>query len=88
MYASANRDEVVFSDPDTFVLSRPNIGRHLAFGAGPHRCLGMSLARLSLRIAVEELVARTVRIEVVGEIEPTRMPELGPQSVPVALITE
>jgi len=87
VYASANRDEDVFSDPDTFVLSRPN-RRHLAFGTGPHRCLGMSLARLSLRIAVEELVARTVRIEVVGEIEPTRMPELGPQSVPVALITE
>lgn len=88
VYASANRDDEVFSDPDTFVLSRPNIGRHLAFGAGSHRCLGMSLARLSLRIAVAELIARTVRIELVGEIEPTRMPELGPQCVPVALFTE
>jgi hypothetical protein len=48
----------------------------------------MSLARLSLRIAVAELIARTVRIELVGEIEPTRMPELGPQCVPVALFTE
>src|SRR5579875_567953 len=86
VYASANRDESVFSDPDAFVLDRPNIGRHLAFGAGPHRCLGMNLARLSLRIALEELVRRVRRIEVVGEIEPTRMPELGPQRVPVRLL--
>jgi len=85
VYASANRDDSVFPDPDAFVLDRPNIGRHLAFGAGPHRCLGMNLARLELRIALEELVRRVSRIEVVGEVEPTRMPELGPQRVPVRL---
>ncbi|MGH9047744.1 MAG: cytochrome P450 [Acidimicrobiales bacterium] len=86
VYASANRDETVFSEPDEFVMGRSNIGRHLAFGAGPHRCLGMSLARLSIRIAVEELVTRTRRIEIAGDIEPTRMPELGPQRVPMRLI--
>lgn len=85
VYASANRDEQVFPDPDAFVLERPNIARHLAFGRGPHRCLGMALARLGLRIALEELLRATVAVEVIGEIEPTRMPELGAQRVPVRL---
>jgi cytochrome P450 len=44
-YASANRDETIFPDPDTFVLNRPNIGKHIAFGQGPHRCVGMPVAR-------------------------------------------
>jgi cytochrome P450 len=85
VYASANRDESMFPEPDRFILDRPNIGRHLAFGRGPHRCLGTSLARVSLRIALEELLRSTRTIEVVGDIDPTRMPELGAQSVPVRL---
>jgi cytochrome P450 len=85
VYASANRDESIFPEPDRFVLDRPNIARHLAFGRGPHRCLGASLARVSLRIALEELLRNTRSIEVIGPIEPTRMPELGAQSVPVRL---
>jgi cytochrome P450 len=86
VYASANRDESMFPDPDRFILDRPNISRHLAFGRGPHRCLGTSLARVSLRIGLEVLLASTRSIEVAGEIEPTRMPELGAQSVPVRLV--
>jgi cytochrome P450 len=85
VYASANRDEAMFPEGDRFILGRPNIARHLAFGRGPHRCLGASLARVSLRIALEVLLGSTRSIEVVGEIEPTRMPELGAQSVPVRL---
>ncbi|MEV1128704.1 cytochrome P450 [Agromyces sp. NPDC049794] len=83
VYASANRDERVFPDPDAFVLDRPNILQHLGFGRGRHRCVGMSLARLSLRIALEELLARTRSIELAGEIETTRMPEVGAQGVPL-----
>ncbi len=55
--ASADRDEAAFDDADDIDVDRsPN--RHLAFGIGPHRCLGAPLARLELRIAVEELVRR------------------------------
>lgn len=85
-YASANRDEDVFADPDEFVLDRPNIGRHLAFGAGPHRCAGAPLAVEMIRITLEELLARTNMIEVAGEIRMSGWPEIGTLSVPVRLV--
>ena len=55
-YISANRDPEVFTDPDTFDITRsPN--PHLAFGGGgPHHCLGISLARLEMRIMFELLL--------------------------------
>ena len=81
MYASANRDEEVFEHADEFILDRPNIGQSLAFGRGPHHCPGAGLARLELRIALEELLARTRHFEVAGPIVPTRMPEIGVLSV-------
>ena len=57
LYPSANRDEDVFPDPFTFDVRRaPN--PHVAFGFGPHVCLGAPLARLELRILLEELTAR------------------------------
>ena len=56
-WASADRDEGEFDDPDQFDVDRsPN--RHIAFGAGPHRCAGSNLARMNLRIAIEEIVSR------------------------------
>ena len=86
MYASANRDESVFPDPDRFIWDRPNISEHLAFGRGPHNCVGAALARLELRVALEELLDQTKNIELDGDIVPTRMPEIGALSVPVRLI--
>ena len=85
VYASANRDEAVFPRPDEFILNRPNIGEHLAFGRGPHHCVGTALARLELRLALEQLLARTSSVELAGPIIPTRMPEIGALSVPVRL---
>jgi cytochrome P450 len=52
--ASASRDPKKFADPLTFDVEREHINHHLAFGAGPHRCLGMHLARHELAIAVTE----------------------------------
>lgn len=85
VYASANRDETVFENPDQFILNRPNIREHVAFGVGAHRCAGSALARLELRVMMEELLARTSRFEVTGEITPTRFPEIGALSVPLSL---
>jgi cytochrome P450 len=85
VYASANRDETVFPDPNTFQLRRPNIRQHLAFGRGPHMCAGVTLARAELRIALEELLKQTTHFELCGEIRMSGMPELGPISVPLRL---
>jgi cytochrome P450 len=56
-WASANRDEAEFEHPHDFDLDRVR-NRHIAFGAGPHRCAGSNLARLNLRVAVHELTQR------------------------------
>jgi len=56
-WASANRDGSEFPDPDAFSLDRAS-NRHLAFGAGPHRCAGSNLARMNLRVALTELLGR------------------------------
>ncbi len=68
-YASANRDERTFENPDEFIIDRPNARNHLSFGIGVHRCMGSRLAELQLRILWEELLARFADIEVVDEPE-------------------
>ena len=82
-YTSANRDEEVFDDPYTFNPERtPN--RHLAFGYGPHVCLGQHLARLEMRCIWEEILSRVDSVELAGE--PKRMDAsfvCGPKSVPI-----
>ena len=85
VYASANRDAAQFPDPDSFVLDRPNIASHLAFGRGRHRCAGMPLARLAVLVALEELLAGTAGFELDGPLEGARMPEIGYVSVPLRL---
>jgi cytochrome P450 len=67
-YVSANRDEAVFDEPHRFDVARsPN--SHLAFGNGPHFCLGASLARLEIRVLFEELLTRVPGIEVCGPVQ-------------------
>ncbi|HZR84459.1 MAG TPA: cytochrome P450 [Candidatus Binatia bacterium] len=57
LYQSANRDDDVYAEPDRFDVTRqPN--PHLAFGIGPHFCLGANLARMELKVMVQELVQR------------------------------
>jgi cytochrome P450 len=65
-YASANRDERIFSDPDVFRVDRtPN--PHLAFGIGEHFCLGTHLARQSQRALLREMAQRIDTLELAGE---------------------
>ena len=55
---SANRDERVFENPDTFDIDRTWPRPHVAFGHGIHVCLGAALARLEMRVSLEELLDR------------------------------
>jgi cytochrome P450 len=67
-YPSANRDEAVFVDPFRFEVSRdPN--PHVAFGGGLHHCLGAALARVEIRVMLEELLDRFSAFELAGPVE-------------------
>lgn len=66
-YASGNRDEEVFERPDDFIVERQNARNHLSFGFGIHRCLGLRLAEMQLRVLWQEIMKRFPTIEVVGE---------------------
>lgn len=82
-YPSGNRDEEVFTDPDRFDISRsPN--PHIAFGFGPHMCLGQHLAKLEMKILFEELMPHLEHVEMAG---PAKMVETnfvgGYKSLPI-----
>jgi cytochrome P450 len=84
-WASANRDEAEFACPHAFDLDRA-ANRHLSFGAGPHRCAGSNLARMNLRIALEELTSRLhdVRLDDGAEIRFHSALNRSPHAVPIA----
>ncbi|GIF04576.1 cytochrome P450 [Actinoplanes siamensis] len=69
---SANRDELQFPDPHTFDITRGGAKRHVAFGFGPHFCIGGPLARMTLRIFFEEVLQRFSAVELAGEPEHLR----------------
>ncbi len=71
-YISANRDETVFEDPNMLNITRENARRHLSFGYGIHRCVGARLAELQLKILLEEMHERRMRVNVTGKVERVR----------------
>ncbi len=83
---SANRDDEVFTNPDQFDVSRqPN--RHLALGFGEHFCVGNKLARVEIRLLYQELIDRSLGIELDGE--PRRLGSIvvnGLEHLPVKLV--
>ena len=86
-FPAANRDPAVFENPDEVILDRRQ-NRHLAFGAGIHRCAGSNLARMELRVAVEEWLAQVPEFEITdaslvtwagGQVR-------GPRTIPVRIV--
>jgi cytochrome P450 len=68
LYASANRDERVFEDPDRFDITR-DASAHVGFGHGVHGCAGQGLARLEAQAVLRALLQHVERIELVGPPE-------------------
>jgi len=84
-FPAANRDPEFFEDADGFVIDRAE-NRHAAFGLGIHRCLGSNLARLELRVAIEEFVARFPRFELAGDTRWSVGQIRGPRELPVRIL--
>jgi len=66
-YVSGNRDDEVIERPNEFIIDRHRPRNHISFGFGIHRCVGLRLAELQLKIIWEEILKRFEKIEVVGE---------------------
>jgi cytochrome P450 len=75
-WAAANRDPEVFEEPDRLRVERSQGRRHLAFGRGIHFCVGAPIARMEVRVALEELLARTRRIELDPAQPPAHVPSI------------
>jgi cytochrome P450 len=84
--ASANHDETRWDDPEEWKLGRP-VQHHLAFGTGPHQCLGMHLARLELRVGLDRILDRLPDLRFDPELADGAVIEgyafRGPSSLPV-----
>jgi cytochrome P450 len=85
-FPAANRDPVVFKDADTFIIDRAE-NRHVAFGLGIHRCIGSNLARLELRVALEEFIKRYPKFQLANEKDVTwsQGQIRGPRNLPLRI---
>jgi len=68
-YAAANRDPAKFDSPNAFDVERSNAGEHLAFGNGPHVCLGKRVAIMQLETAYRNILRRFPDIQWTGNAE-------------------
>ncbi|MET0577923.1 MAG: cytochrome P450, partial [Ilumatobacteraceae bacterium] len=85
-FPAANRDPAAFEDPDTVRIDRTE-NRHAAFGLGIHRCAGSNLARMELRVALEEWLAAIpdFRLDDTAEVTWAGGQVRGPRTIPVVV---
>jgi len=81
-FPAANRDPAMFPDADKVVIDRKQ-NRHAAFGLGIHRCIGSNLARMELKVAVEELLKRVPEFGLAGEVTWSEGTVRGPRRLPI-----
>jgi cytochrome P450 len=82
MYASANDDDAKFPEPRKLDIERPNVGASLTFGSGIHKCVGISLARMEIKVAAQEIIRRLDNIALAVPVEElTYQPTLASQSL-------
>jgi cytochrome P450 len=87
LIGSANRDPAVFADPERFDIHRDNANQNLAFGHGPHFCLGAPLGRLEARIVLEEFSARFPKMNLVPKQKLSFQPNISFRG-PCSLLAE
>ena len=80
--SSANRDERRFDQPDRYLLHRKD-GAHIAFSLGPHVCLGASVGRSTIRVAVQRLFERMPGLQLAGDVAIRGFEFRGPLRVDV-----
>ena len=68
-YGAANRDAEVFANPDQLIVDRPNADKHIAFGYGPHTCIGKRVAQIQLEEAYRQILARFPDMRWNGDID-------------------
>ena len=83
----ANRDPAAYAEPDRFDPHREGEPAHFLFGAGPHYCLGASLARREMQVAIEVLAGRWASVELAGPVSwsPPNLGIVGPTSMPLTV---
>ena len=82
MYASANDDDAKFPEPRRLDIDRPNVGANLTFGSGIHKCVGIALARMEIKVAAQEFIRRLKDIRLAAPVEElTYLPTLASQTL-------
>jgi cytochrome P450 len=81
-FGAANLDPAVFDEPDRFRLDRV-ANRHMGFGMGLHHCAGAALARLQLRVLLEEVTGAMANLTLTGPVKRLTWPHYGPVDLPV-----
>lgn len=88
VYDSGNDDETFFPEPRKFDMSRPNLGRHVGFGGGPHRCIGIALARMEIKLAAQEVARQMKNIKLaIPESEITYLKTVATHTIELLPIT-